>query len=62
MRSDALGGVMGEVADLAGICFRILNRRKGPVVRGPQAQMDAPSSSGSVNSLPRRTALHAHCE
>ena len=37
---DALDGIMGRIADLSSIQYRLLNRTKGPAVRGPRAQSD----------------------
>ena len=53
---DALDGLMGRVADLAGIQFRVLNRRKGPAVRGPRAQSDRKLYAGAMQRAIRDTA------
>ena len=53
---DALDGLMGRVADLAGIQFRVLNRRKGPAVRGPRAQSDRKLYARAMQSAIRETA------
>jgi tRNA uridine 5-carboxymethylaminomethyl modification enzyme len=53
---DALDGLMGQVADAGGIQFRVLNRRKGPAVRGPRAQADRKRYAAAMQAAIRETA------
>jgi tRNA uridine 5-carboxymethylaminomethyl modification enzyme len=63
---DALDGLMGRVADAGGIQFRVLNRRKGPAVRGPRAQADrklyAAAMQRAVRATPGLTVIEGEAD
>ena len=63
---DALDGLMGRVADAAGIQFRLLNRRKGPAVRGPRAQADrklyAAAMQQAISQTPNLTVIEGEVD
>src|SRR5512135_1555714 len=63
---DALDGLMGRVADQGGIQFRVLNRRKGPAVRGPRAQADrklyAAAMKAAISETPNLTVIEAEAD
>ena len=60
---DALDGLMARIADLGGIQFRVLNRRKGPAVRGPRAQADrklyAHAMQAAIHAVPNLEIIEA---
>ncbi len=63
---DALDGLMGRVADAAGIQFRLLNRSKGPAVRGPRAQADRKlyraAMQAEVSNQPNLTVIEGEVD
>jgi len=63
---DALDGLMGRVADKGGIQFRVLNRRKGPAVRGPRAQADrklyAVAMQEAIRATPNLTVIEGEAD
>ncbi len=63
---DALDGLMARVADQGGIQFRVLNRRKGPAVRGPRAQADrklyAQAMQAAIRATPNLEVIEAEAD
>ena len=63
---DALDGLMGRIADQGGIQFRVLNRRKGPAVRGPRAQADrklyASAMQAAIRAIPNLDVIEAEAD
>jgi tRNA uridine 5-carboxymethylaminomethyl modification enzyme len=63
---DALDGLMGVAADASGIQFRVLNRRKGPAVQGPRAQIDRKlyrqAMQGLIAQTPGLTVVEAEAK
>jgi tRNA uridine 5-carboxymethylaminomethyl modification enzyme len=63
---DALDGLMGRVADAAGIQFRLLNRSRGPAVQGPRAQADRTlykaAMQAAIRATPSLTVIEAAVE
>src|SRR6185369_13501993 len=63
---DALDGLMGRIADLGGIQFRVLNRRKGPAVRGPRVQADrklyAVAMQTAIQAIPNLEVIESEAD